>query len=133
VKARLREEIQGYARVGKLKHVVAYSKTQEAGLDAMATAAAARLRAILAKDFPLRAVPTPLAAEAAAHNALCARMSRGFVARPHYFEALDAAAQQRHRGASPIMAVVGRAGSGKTALLANWLRRNRSSDSSTGP
>ncbi|HME31678.1 MAG TPA: tetratricopeptide repeat protein [Terriglobales bacterium] len=69
--------------------------------------------------FPARAGVDPLDREAAEHEAFAASRCELYVPRERDLSALDAHVE----GDGPPLVVVGEAGVGKTALLANWARR----------
>jgi len=75
------------------------------------------LKATIADRFPLEDIPDPLAREARDHEAFAETRRRTYIGRPDYFERLD-----RHAAAdgAPLL-LLGDSGSGKSALLANWL------------
>ena len=68
-------------------------------------------------DAPL----DPLDRDAADHAAFAASRANVYIGRPSYFDCLDAHAE----GHGPPLVVLGDAGSGKSALLANWEARYR--------
>jgi nephrocystin-3 len=72
-------------------------------------------------QFPKESIPDPLTREARDHEAFAEIRRRTYIGRPEYFEALD-----RHCMAhgSPFV-VLGDSGSGKSALIANWVERWR--------
>ena len=65
--------------------------------------------------------PNPLAREAAEHEAFARSRMGVYIGRQEYFDRLDAHAA----GDGPPLVVLGESGSGKSALLANWLVRYR--------
>ncbi len=70
-------------------------------------------------DFPGQNLPTPWEIEDSEHDAY-ARSRRGvYIGREEYFDALDRAAIED----GPPLVVTGESGSGKSALLANWVER----------
>lgn len=71
--------------------------------------------------FPADTPPDPLAEEAAGQEAFIRDMSRVYVARLADYEALD----RQAACSGPPLVVTGEAGIGKSALLANWVRRFR--------
>jgi tetratricopeptide (TPR) repeat protein len=74
--------------------------------------------ALLDQLYPERSLPDPQEQEAAAHQAFADSLSRTYVGRQEDFDRLDAHAA----GRGPPLVVCGGIGSGKTALLANWIR-----------
>jgi tetratricopeptide (TPR) repeat protein len=79
------------------------------------------LRRVLDALFPVGTEPSPLERERVEQEASAATRSRGFIARPEAFERLD-----RHvNGSEPPLTVLGESGSGKSALLANWVKQRR--------
>jgi nephrocystin-3 len=75
------------------------------------------LMAAIAEQFPIENIPDPLTREARDHEALAEARRRTYIGRPDYFERLD-----RHAaGDGAPLVVLGDSGSGKSALLANWL------------
>ena len=67
----------------------------------------------------------PLAEEREAHDLFAARLTRFFVGRDELLRELDELTEApRTEGDSGWVAVTGRSGSGKTAVLANWLYGN---------
>ncbi|TRZ54054.1 ATP-binding protein, partial [bacterium] len=68
-------------------------------------------------QFPIISIPDPLLREANDHEAFAEIRRRTYIGRPDYFEALD-----RHAsGDGGPLVLLGDSGSGKSALLANWL------------
>jgi tetratricopeptide (TPR) repeat protein len=64
-----------------------------------------------------RRIPDPLTLEACDHEAFAETRRRTYIGRPDYFETLD-----RHAaGDGAPLVLLGDSGSGKSALLANWL------------
>jgi hypothetical protein len=78
--------------------------------------------ALVDRLYPAADVPTPLRREAAAHRAFAEVRARGYVGRQEYFDRLDAHAAG---GRGTPLVVLGETGSGKSALLAAWLRRRQ--------
>ncbi|HTX22096.1 MAG TPA: hypothetical protein VMD27_09615 [Candidatus Aquilonibacter sp.] len=79
------------------------------------------MKAAVDTEFPKESVPDPLTREARDHDAFAEIRRRTYIGRPDYFEALD-----RHGtgDGGPLM-LLGDSGSGKSALLANWLEHWR--------
>jgi len=79
------------------------------------------LKAAINEIFPVTAALDPLAREAAEHEAFARSRTGVYVGRQAYFERLDAHAVSD----GPPLVVLGESGSGKSALLANWVKRYR--------
>jgi hypothetical protein len=73
--------------------------------------------------YPEGSQPDPLDREAIEHEAFAASRARVYIGRKAYFDRLDEHAQ----GNSPPLTILGDSGSGKSALLANWAIRYRTS------
>lgn len=73
------------------------------------------------KRFPKENIPDPLAREARDHEAFAEIRRRTYVGRPDYFKALD----QHCYGDGPPLILLGDSGSGKSALIANWVEHWR--------
>ena len=74
------------------------------------------LTAVIENLYPESSIPDPLDRAAADHEAYAASRRRVYIGRPEYIERLDAHAA----GDGPPLVVLGEAGGGKSALLANW-------------
>jgi len=74
--------------------------------------------------FPADTIPTALEQERRGHEAFAAERTRVYLGRPEYFEQLDAHA----RGSGPPLVLLGDSGSGKSALIANWVKEYRKQD-----
>jgi len=75
------------------------------------------LKTAIEDQYPIQDVPDPLTREANDHEAFAETRRRTYIGRPDYFEALD-----RHTtGDGGPLVLLGDSGSGKSALLANWL------------
>ena len=75
------------------------------------------LRRAIRIQYPSEEIPDPLVRQARDHEAFAEIRQRSYVERRTYFESLN-----RHAEASgPPLVVLGDSGSGKSALLANWL------------
>jgi hypothetical protein len=96
----------------------------------------ADLTALIDRLFPAGSEPDPLDREAADHDAFARSRLGVYIGRPDYFDRLDAFArtpdddtspqrQQEDAGPGVGLVVLGESGSGKSALLANWLDRYR--------
>jgi len=88
---------------------------------ALGEAVLADLSAVIERLYPAGSEPDPLTRESAEHEAFARSRSGVYIGRPYYFERLDAHASSNE----PPLAVLGESGSGKSALLANWVRRHR--------
>ena len=80
------------------------------------------LTEVIDRLYPEGSQPDPLDREAMDHEAFAQSRERVYIGRPEYFERLDA-----HGDGSddqPLV-VLGESGSGKSALLANWVARYR--------
>jgi hypothetical protein len=75
--------------------------------------------ALLDRQYPPEQTPAPGRREAAAHRAFADSRARDYVGRQEQFDRLDA----HVTGRGPPLVVFGDPGSGKSALLASWLRR----------
>lgn len=73
--------------------------------------------------------PDPLDREAAEHDAFAQSRFGVYIGRQAYFDRLDA----HVRGDGPPLVVLGESGSGKSALLANWVDRYRGRDPTERP
>ena len=93
----------------------------------LATMVLADLSAAIETQFPKEDVPDPLTREAQDHEAFAETRRRAYIGRAEYVEALDCHAL----GDGGALLLVGDSGSGKSALLANWLehwRKNHPKD-----
>jgi tetratricopeptide (TPR) repeat protein len=75
------------------------------------------LKAAIEAQFPIEGVPDPLTREARDHEAFAETRRRTYIGRLDYFARLDRHATDN---GGPLV-LVGDSGSGKSALLANWL------------
>lgn len=71
------------------------------------------------KAFPEGSEPTPLEREAAEHQAFASSRVNAYIGREEYFDRLDGHVNSD----APPLVVVGDAGIGKSAMLANWALR----------
>ena len=79
------------------------------------------LKEAIEAQFPIEDIPDPLTREARDHEAFAEIRRRTYIGRPDYFARLD-----RHAaGAGGPLVLVGDSGSGKSALVANWLEHWR--------
>jgi tetratricopeptide (TPR) repeat protein len=77
------------------------------------------LKPAIDNQFPISSIPDPLDRERRDHEAFAETRRRTYIGRPDYFEALD-----RHALSDGIpLVLLGESGSGKSALLANWVAR----------
>ncbi|MBX7212116.1 MAG: tetratricopeptide repeat protein [Verrucomicrobiaceae bacterium] len=75
------------------------------------------LKAAIEAQFPIEKIPDALTRDARDHEAFAETRRRTYIGRPDYFETLD-----RHAaGDGAPLILLGDSGSGKSALLANWL------------
>jgi tetratricopeptide (TPR) repeat protein len=72
--------------------------------------------------FPENEIPDPLDREAFNHEAFAQSREKVYIGRPEYFERLDSYADSS--GTEPLV-ILGESGSGKSALLANWVKHYR--------
>ncbi len=79
------------------------------------------LKTAIEEQFPVEQVPDPLTREASDHEAFAEIRRRTYIGRTEYFEALDKHAAS---DGGPLV-LLGVSGSGKSALLANWLEHWR--------
>ena len=81
----------------------------------------AQLKAAIDELFPKENIPDSLTREARDHEAFAAMRRRTYINRPAYFVALD-----RHvNGVGGPLLLLGDSGSGKSALIANWVEHWR--------
>ena len=79
------------------------------------------LKEAIEAQFPIADIPDPLTREARDHEAFAEVRRRTYIGRPDYFARLD-----RHAaGNGGPLVLVGNSGSGKSALVANWLQHWR--------
>ncbi|MDQ0291572.1 tetratricopeptide repeat protein [Oligosphaera ethanolica] len=80
-----------------------------------------QLSAAINAQFPADQLPDSLAREANSHEAYAQSRRRTYIGRPEYYQRLD-----RHAaGDGGPLILLGESGSGKSALLANWLKHWR--------
>jgi nephrocystin-3 len=85
------------------------------------------LKDAISKQFPEEDIPDPLTREARDHEAFAEIRRRTYVGRPDYFKALDNHCKSNGK---PLL-LLGDSGSGKSALIANWVehwRKDHSDD-----
>ncbi len=87
----------------------------------LAPAILKQLEDAIDKRFPKENIPDPLVREARDHEAFAEIRRRTYIGRPAYFEALD----QHCHGDGPPLILLGESGSGKSALIANWIEHWR--------
>jgi nephrocystin-3 len=79
------------------------------------------LKAAIEAQFPIEEIPDPHTREARDHEAFAETRRRTYIGRPGYFARLD-----RHAaGDGGPLVLIGDSGSGKSALVANWLQHWR--------
>ncbi len=84
---------------------------------ALAALVLEQLKAAIEEEFPKESIPNPIDREARDHEAFAEIRRRTYIGRPDYFETLD-----RHAvGDGAPLVLLGDSGSGKSALLANWV------------
>ena len=83
----------------------------------LATLVLEDLKAAIEAQFPIENIPDALTREARDHEAFAETRRRTYIGRPDYFEALD----HHTVGDGVPLVLLGDSGSGKSALLANWL------------
>ena len=123
----LKERVRLAHRARQLTH-----PPRESYADARALGELVRqdLRAVIDRQFPEGSQPDALAREAAEHEGFARSRARLYVGREEYFSRLD----EHAAGGAPPLVVLGESGGGKSALLANWVRRFRGESSgSTQP
>jgi tetratricopeptide (TPR) repeat protein len=81
----------------------------------------ADLSAVIDYLYPEESLPNPLDREAAYHEAFAASRAGVYVGRQEYFDLLDA----HIKGDGAPLVLLGESGSGKSALLANWVTRSQ--------
>jgi tetratricopeptide (TPR) repeat protein len=86
------------------------------------------LTAVINRVFPTGSQPTPLERERRLHEAFARNLADVYIARPQLFDLLDTHAD----GDEPPIAVLGVAGVGKSALLANWALRRIAAERDAG-
>eukprot|EP00741_Cyanophora_paradoxa_P007455 tig00000128_g7210.t1 len=80
------------------------------------------LEAVIVRDFPEATQPTPLERERQAHEAFAEMRRRVYVGRSALMAQLDRLVEEE----GPPVCVLGEAGAGKSAFIANWVHRYRS-------
>lgn len=114
----LKQRIREAAKTGNLAHA---PRENYASPEALGKLVAADLRAVIDQLFPVGRSQDQLERETAEHEAFSRSRARVYIQRGRDFETLDAHVAT---SALPIV-VLGESGSGKSALLANWVRRLR--------
>jgi len=79
------------------------------------------LERVINDTFPEGSEPSPLDREAAEHDAFSLSRTRVYIGGERYFPRLD----EHTRGDGLPMVILGGSGSGKSALIANWVERYR--------
>ena len=92
---------------------------------ALAAVVRTQFEDLIDRLYPEASLPDPLDQEAAAHEAFAERKLLAYVERPEQTAALDAFALAKPTGQGLVL--TGESGGGKTALLADWVRRRRRS------
>jgi len=116
--AALKERIRAQHRNGLLSRA---PRENYAGAEALGAWVKQDLWELIQQAFPPESELDPVAREAAEHELFGRSRARVYVSRPAMFDALDAHAA----GQGPPLVVLGESGVGKSALLANWVRRQR--------
>ena len=80
------------------------------------------LKASIERDFPIQKL-TPLDRELKDHQAFAEMRTRVYVGGEKYVEALDEFLMNESEGAPQICLITGSSGSGKSSLLANWMKQ----------
>ena len=93
-------------------------------LDELCEKVAAEIKKIIDKHFPQKDTVTLLDRERTAQRAFINSRHRHFKGREEYLEYLDNFVRSNHR----YLVITGESGMGKSALLANWIRRNHGND-----
>lgn len=79
------------------------------------------MTAVIDKLFPEELIPDPLERETLEHEAFISKLTEAYIVRESYFKRLD----DHTRGDGLPLVILGESGSGKSALLANWVARYR--------
>jgi nephrocystin-3 len=80
-----------------------------------------QLKDVIDKQYPIESIPDPLTREARDHKAYAEIRRRTYIGRPDYFNALD---NHCKSDGKPLL-LLGDSGSGKSALIANWVEHWR--------
>jgi nephrocystin-3 len=80
-----------------------------------------QLKAAIENQFPVEEIPDPLTREARDHEAYAESRRRTYIGRPDYFDTLN----KHCLDTGKPLVLLGDSGSGKSALLANWVDRWR--------
>ncbi len=83
------------------------------------------LKLAIAAQFPIEQIPDPLSRDARDHESFAETRRRTYIGRREYFARLDAHAADN---GEPLV-LLGESGSGKSALLANWIEHYRAEHS----
>lgn len=89
-----------------------YANPQE-----LSTLVLKRLKTVIELQFPIRDLPDPLDRESSKHEAFAEIRRRTYIGRSDYYDRLDSHCNSEGK---PLL-LLGDSGSGKSALLANWL------------
>jgi hypothetical protein len=76
---------------------------------------------VIDKKFPLDKVPTALERERMDHEAFAAARQKVYIGRDVYFKRLD----EHIASKTPLLVILGESGSGKSALIANWIKKHK--------
>ena len=79
------------------------------------------LKKAIEAQFPIEDIPDPLTREARDHEAFGETRRRTYIGRPDYFKRLD----DHAKGNGGPLVLIGDSGSGKSALVANWIEHWR--------
>ena len=117
---------ENYSKLGQLKERIRQSglpvRENYADPVALGKLVLADLKAVIDKRWPEGSAPDPLTRDALDHAAYGRSRQKVYIGRPGAFERLDAHAVGD--GGEPLV-ILGESGSGKSALLANWIHRYR--------
>ncbi len=120
------ESAEDAARLNDLKKRICTSgfpvHENYADPNALGALVLADLTVVIDRLFPEGSEPDPLDREALDHEAYAQSRRRVYIGRPEYFARLDAHADGT--GDQPLV-ILGESGSGKSALLANWVEHYR--------
>jgi len=79
------------------------------------------LSQVIERIYPINQVPDPLDREALDHLAFVESRAKVYISRQDYYDRLDDAASRE----GTVLSVLGESGTGKSALLSNWVLRYR--------
>lgn len=80
-----------------------------------------QLKDAIAQIYPKEGIPDPLTKEACNHEAFAMARRKTYIGRPYYYSVLEAYCDH---GGKPVL-LLGDSGSGKSALIANWVEHRR--------